>query len=441
MSYTDEIDLLTLFRSSSVPTVLIQEWEGIHQYDNAGHDHWHETNLETVTVPFSVSQNFTMSSGPSATLPGYSIGIRVLWSSPIDPGPLFRSGYFQTLPAPKPASPTGQIDIIEAPLQSFTEAQIATSLPTLPFALDPMNTITALPVPTITPTTVGTPGTINVVAVGTSTGFGSTTLGAPVTFTYTAPVLVSPSNKMDETGPPTEVVIVSPKASAATLTFSSTGSWMSALEAFLGNLLIGLFMPKVNQAITIALSKLISDKAIAAAAQLAGGSSTATTLPPGVVLSATRVTVGTVGGVSGIHVVPALGMYGPLIKTLFPGGTAAGSSKCPVHLLVFQAGLHPVRLQTFRTLRDQLMSSGEQGAKLVELYYLHASEMAMVLASNPLAAARTAAALQSIGADLERNRVPSPQAIAKLRRTLVQVAPFCSQALHDALLKTVGEIA
>lgn len=440
MSYTDEIDLLTLFRSSSVPTVLIQEWEGQHQFDNAGRDHWHETNQETVTVPYSTSQNFAMTSGPSATVFGYAIGIRVLWSSPIDPGPLFRSGYFQTLPTPQPASPTGQIDIIEASTQSFTAGQIATSLPTLPFVLDSMNTIAALPVPTITQATVGTPGTINVVAVGTSRGFGSTTFPAPVTFTYTAPLSISPSNKMDETGPPTDVVIVSPNASAATLTFGSTGSWVSALEAFLGNLLIGLFMPKVNQAVTLALSKLISDKAIAAAAQLAGGGSAATMLPPGVVLSATRVTIGTIAGVSGIHVVPALGMYGPLMKTLFPGGTSAGGAQCPVHTLVLQAGLHPVRLQTFRTLRDQLLMNGGPGARLVELYYLHAPEMSRLLRSRPVAAARMAAAVHGIGADLDRNRVPDPQAIAKLRAALLGVAPFCSQTLRDALIETVGEL-
>jgi hypothetical protein len=97
----------------------------------------------------------------------------------------------------------------------------------------------------------------------------------------------------------------------------------------------------------------------------------------------------------GIHVVPALGKFGPLLKTLFPSASGSGASQCPIPMLAVRAAPSaPLRLTTFRAFRDGVPAAGGDGARLVELYYRHASVVSRILAARPRQARRATAELR-----------------------------------------------
>jgi hypothetical protein len=431
MAYTNEVELYLLQTGGQPPPVEVRVWEGQSVIVPRGPIQWHESVAETVSVPYTSTFTFSVWSGPIPP-PRYLIGYSVHLGS--SPGPLFRSGYFETLPPPKPEDPNGFVSIIEAKMVSTDQATLnkaiaappPAGLGSPPFTVpdNPDITVTALAVTIIS-------GALRVDVSGTTTKF----LGTPVGFSYTVDIILFPAGMVD-----TSSVIGAAASGPGSLSFRGTGQPGSGQAATFLSVIAGVVEGQMRANIVSTLESNINTAAIGSAAAYLGGMPPPTTLPPGVVLSASSIRIGTLSGVPGIHVVPAVSCFGSL-RDRFPPPSPSSQRPCVLAALAFLGGFGAAPpLGMFRAYRDEVLLPTSEGGEYVTQYYKHSPEVIAILREQPGLRAAAMELVRALHLTLERQVPLTVATVPGLLPLVKDLLPHASRALKEDLLRFVAEL-
>ncbi len=224
MSYSSEVRVSVASGNAPQTNVDLTLWELSTTIDGAGHVHEQQTDQDQTMVqvsggtpfPFSFVRgpSFLMNNNHSIALAAYESGM---------PGPMFRSGRFDTLPAGSPGNPDGLVDIMLIAMTSQTVGDINTMLAAaMPLTLPDGNTVSTAMVSTAPPSR-----TVTLVATGP---YGATT------YTYTLPFTIDPSNDQVNLSN----VLEANATGSGSITFVAGPG--GGVQAFIDNLLAGLFV-------------------------------------------------------------------------------------------------------------------------------------------------------------------------------------------------------
>jgi hypothetical protein len=372
--YTNSVSLLIIGGLPQYPVVTARLLDVYTEVGGPGPVQ-HEDEFDSTTFQSSPNQvSFSMVRGPGGLLPTREAALIMDIATGPQDGPIFRSGVFPSLPLGAPADPEGFIDIVLDDMRNVTQATIDASLPSTPFTTTAADgsgaTISSLSA------MVGS-GSIAVSVSGTAT---HPNLAAPQPFSYSVAMSMAPETSVRDL---TSSLVVS--APPGTLTFTSGGGVAGAIQTAVLSLLSRWIEEGLRPVLLGAVSTAVNTAAITAAATSLGvgtppGSPPA--LPAGVILSFRRVVVGTIGGVTGIHVWAALGSFGSL-RSKFPtrpsGGGGGGT--CPI--LVLALSVPGVELPLLRAVRDDVLARSSMGRLIVSLYYRGSPFMLRLLLARP----------------------------------------------------------
>jgi hypothetical protein len=374
MPYANSASVLVIGGLSQQPMVTARLLDVYTAVGGPGGPEQHEDEIDSTTFQSSTSQvPFTMVWGPGGTLPNRDVALTMDIATGPQDGPIFRSGVFPTLPATPPTDPNGFIDIVLDDMRTVTQPTIDAALPASPFTVTrpdgssvTMTTLTAM---------VGS-GTLDISAVGTAT---HPSLPAPQPFSYTVSLSMAPETSVRDLS--SSLIVWAP--AAGSLAFTSAGGVAAAVQTAILNLLSGWIEGDLRAAVVGAVNTAVNAAAITATAGALGvpappGSPPA--LPSGVILSFRRVVVGTIGGVTGIHVWAALGSFGSL-RAKFPPPPAGGGRTCLVGALALSVPV--VDLALFRQVRDEALCRNALGRRIVRWYYRGSPRMANWLGDHP----------------------------------------------------------
>jgi hypothetical protein len=388
MPYANSASVLVIGGLSQQPVVTARLKDVYTTVGGPSGPEQHEDEFDSTTFQSSTGQvAFSMVRGPGGLLPSRDVTLTMDIATGPQDGPIFRSGVFTTLPPTPPADPNGFIDIVLDDMRTVTQATIDAGLPATPFTATGTGgesvTITSLTA------TVGS-GSIDVSTSGTAV---HPSAPAPQPFSYMVALSMVPETSARDLS--STLVVWAP--AAGTLTFTSGGGVAGAMQAAVLSLLAGFIERDLRSAVVTAVNTAVNAAAIAATATALGVATPAGSppaLPAGVILSFRRVVVGTIGGVTGIHVWAALGSFGSL-RAKFPPAPSGGGRTCALALVALS--VPSVDLMVFRDLRDQVLIRTSAGRLAVHVYYRASPRLAGVLAGRPgvaRAAGRAAAIAQ-----------------------------------------------
>ena len=336
MSYAGTVSFIS-FESEGIqgtaPLVGVNV-EATRQISPQGDLEWREAVNDTVTVPLAIDGTpFNFPSGRSAPLapPSY-VGLR--FGRTGAPGPVFRSGYRDSLPvASSPGDSSAHVDIIETPWHMVTRLEIADAfVNAFPMTGDgiTMDAGQALV----------DEGYIRVTVNG-STNYGPFGL---VTFRFQIDLLLKPETTMS-TDVPQNLFVVTTRNESLEL----TGSGPSVPET---SAILVLVRPVVLPMVVARINRTAARAVTAAVYQEVGRLTTQTngvgTVPDSVVLTVERVIIGTFTpgpnrpAAFGVHVLATVGTFGSVVNTLYPAGLpgtgsgrgCAGLALAPLALVV-----------------------------------------------------------------------------------------------------------
>jgi hypothetical protein len=374
MPYANSASVLVIGGLSQQPVVTVRLLDVYTTVGGPGGPELHEDEFDSTTFQSSTSQvPFAMARGPGGLLPNRDVALIMDIATGPQDGPIFRSGVFPTLPPTPPADPNGFIDVVLDDMRTVTQAMIDAALPATPFTVTGTDG-SSLTMTTLT-ATVGS-GTLDISAAGTAT---HPSAPAPQPFTYMVSLSMAPETSVRNLS--SSLIVWAP--AAGTLTFTSAGGVAAAVQTAIINLLSGWIEGDLRSAVVSGVNSAVNTAAIGAAATALGvatppGSPPA--LPAGVILSFRRVVLGTIGGVTGIHVWPALGSFGSL-RAKFPAAPAGGGRTCPLGMLALS--VPSLDLALFRGLRDEVLVRSSLGRRTARLYYRKSAWMTGWLASRP----------------------------------------------------------
>ena len=355
------------------------------------------------TVQSAGTFTFSFPLGPDFLSVSRSAGVSLQDAGRVasDDGWWFRSGSFDTLP-------TGPIEVVLAGAVTRTPADLTAALPPLPMAVSGSTTITG-PL-TVTPQDNGR---ILLTAVGTTT---ESPLPAPVGFTYSLEFNLMASR--DVAAGEQEVFEIG-SAGLGTITFTSTGGPVSAIEAVVLNALSDFILREVTPMFKRSLETSLNAAILSSiAGMLAPGT---TTMPAGVVVSVRTVSTRS----TGVTVRAALGAFDGVFSK-FPPRPATDGKPCPLQTL--QALMLPgLQLSLFRELRDTSLAASATGQRLTRLYYGHGREVSRLLLVRPRLAGRAALLLPAVQEHLAAGG-PIPRSLARRCEELLADIGACGSA-------------
>jgi hypothetical protein len=391
----------------------------------------HEDWVEQASVTGVSGGTFSFNLGPALSGPqGGEIALSLQeagWD-----GPLFRSGLFETLPAPAPEDPTGGVDIFVPDPIEISEADVREI-----FLNDSFVRPNTLGVPA-----AGLPREPTITMMSLMLGPGELT----VTATYQAKE-ISPTDY-------TRTFVLKPSSEmrfSRGILDTEESRPPSGKEAADASRTIGLGLAGV----TMALEARIVSGAIAQLARFmvpAPGSvpqtlpevtpppTLPTPAPPIVTVGARRVQITP----TAIRVFPALGAFGSVTKKIFPGWPAAASDRrtCPFTQSALLS-IAALNLDLLRDFRDELMTS-DLGRRCVALYYAHGNEVSQLLDAEPWLAEAVIAGTRELQYSLERQQQPSFSLVQLGTSLLQEVVRHGSPSLRrdvEAVLRNPNRLS
>jgi hypothetical protein len=291
------------------------------------------------TTPFPFSYAGTLAPQPS---PAWYIA---LWIQEIPriangTGWLFRSGGFTADP------PTDPIEVILAPEQFVTHADIVNGIGTLPITAG-STTITA-----VTASIVGQ--NIMLAAKGTDTSLPPT-----VTFDYSALMELFANDAVLDTGPFT-LKLINPA-----LSFSAGGPG-HGFEVALLNAVSGIIENRVTPRIKQVLTERINDGVLTSVATRLNRNNPMS-MPPGVILSIRNIRAASnpADSLPAIGVLAALGAFGGVLNK-FPALTTSSGTTCFV--VTASAGPHSMEVMILTAWREQFLRPYRMGRFIIRSY-------------------------------------------------------------------------
>jgi hypothetical protein len=273
-----------------------------------------EETAESQVLPLGTS-SFSFGVGPGPLDRHRAVGLRLGRLN--FPGPLFRSGYLDSLPATP-------IEIFEPAWYLITDedlaANITSSLGTPPFPVPghPSITVTAL-------STAIEEGQITVVAEGTHPGGP---LGT-VSWRFRGGLVIDPVREMVRVGDGTTPQPIAAARSVGEPQLELFGGSPSIPETeLILQLLRPALAPYVAGFLATAVTQRLTSTMVAEVGKVVGRLPGAvTTVPPSIVISLERLVIGTFRPTpeaqprKGLNVLASLGTFGSVIGTLFPDPT------------------------------------------------------------------------------------------------------------------------
>lgn len=345
MPYASEVRVGTATGDPPDMNVSLLLWELSTTIDNAGRVREQQVDQDNVTVAVSggTTTSFSFVRGPdflsnnnhSISLAAYQEGL---------PGPMFRSGRFETLPAGSPGDPNGLVDILLVDQMRIPMADINSMIgATLPMTLPDGNVIDTVTVSSAPPS-----DTLTLVATGP---YGATT------YTYTLSFTITPSDdQVDLTS-----VLEANAVGSGSITFAANPG--GGFQAFIDNLFAGLFVGRITSQVMADMTARLNTAAATAGASAAAAAGVPGGLPPGVILGARRVDVASNGD---LVIFPAIGSLGSIINRFAAASPPVTTSRCFVATAVLDP--EAVELSTLRRFRDERLLPTRAGRSVVAVY-------------------------------------------------------------------------
>jgi len=298
-------------------------------------------NSDRVIVPVSGGNRtpFTLVRGTDFLANGRQISLAAYQDGM--PGPIFRSGRLQTLPAGAPGNRDALVSVILIGQQRFPIADINAMIPT-PITLPDGNVVTTATVSSAPPSR-----TLTLVATGPR-GTG--------TFTYTLNFTIDPSDDQYDLAS----VLTTNAVGRGSIVFTAGPG--GGLEAFISNLFVGLFEAKITMGVMVEIIKILNNLAAAEGAKAAAAAGASGGLPANVVLGVRSVDVASNGD---IVMSPAIGSFGSIIDK-FVNASPPGGSRCFVATAAL--GSDAIEVATLRAFRDDLLLPTRAGRIIVAVY-------------------------------------------------------------------------
>ncbi|MEO3810974.1 hypothetical protein ABGB17_18400 [Sphaerisporangium sp. B11E5] len=313
----------------------VRQVEATRQVTGGGDLVWLEIVNDEADVPLSVQGTpFTLPLGSATPFapppPSRYVGLTV--SRTGAPGPVYRSGYLNTLPVPSsPEDTTVAVDVFEARWQLVTAQQINNSIsPLLPMTLKGNIKITDASVKI-------EEGHITLRAEGTKP---EALLGL-IGFKYAVNLRVVPETEMDFAGSQNVLRFL---PFGATIELTSSGPSIPETQVIL-KLIEGVVAATVTPQVRSSLESAATAAVYAAVGAFTGRTGGVGTIPPSVTLTTERAQVGTFRPnpsdpeTFGVHLLLAAGTFGSVINALYPARPGGSGSGCMPAALVRLAAL------------------------------------------------------------------------------------------------------
>jgi hypothetical protein len=428
MPYANEIDLLKA--STFNPTLLVARfWEIYSQVQPGGTGvAWQEREVETVSLPVAPGRlPFAFGAGPGSPIATRNAGVSVDAGWTASDGLMFRTGAFASLPAGPPADPDGFIDLLLFDVPPILQADLASSAPAGETFVDEVVNVLGATV-TVETTITGASvairrGELAITATGTM--LAQNNLWPSTPFDYVVALTLNPSRSVRDTGLVVEVGTAGP----GTLTFGTPVTVLGFLQSGVLNALSRWIETAVRPRVRQTVEDRVNASALSQAAS-AFGSSTGS-LPNGVILSAFRVVVGTIGGVAAVRVIACMGCFGRLVAR-FPARPSSGPT-CVLSALSLLTG-GGIDLGLFRTVRDLLLSETPNGGRIVAAYRAMSPELADILRAHSALAEEAATLAHEFQIALESG-IRSPHFVDRAFVLVGKLEHLASPALRTQLVE------
>jgi hypothetical protein len=356
MPYSSEVRVSSQSGSPLSGTVALTLWEIWTAIDNLGRVHDQQVDSERVTtaVAGGAPTAFSMTRGPDFKYPkNHDISLAA-YQDP-HPGPIFRSGRFDTLPPGSPGDRSHQVDVMLLDPVRFTIAEINSIIQgQLPITLSDGNVISTAIVTSAPPSRI-----LTLTATGP---FGRTT------YTYTLLFTIDPSDDQVDLSNVLGAYVAGPP----TVTFAAGPG--GGFQALIDNILSGFFEPQITRRAIAWITGELNNRAASAAADAAGNAGLPGGLPTGVILGVRSVGIAPNGD---IVVRPAIGTFGDIIIKFLDTGP---SKRCFVATAIH--GADSIEVSTLRIYRDKFLSTSRKGRVLVGLYERLSPVAAALVARN-----------------------------------------------------------
>ena len=179
MPYSSEVRVAVVSGTQPSIDVSLILWELSTTIDNANRLHNRQVDQDQVSVPVSggTKTSFSLVRGPDFLANNnHSISLAAYQSG--RPGPMFRSGRLETLPAGAPGNLGALVDVILVEQQRFTMAEINAMIP-MPFTLADGNIVTTATLSSAPPSS-----NLTLVATGPLSGRPPTPIRFPLLSIY-----------------------------------------------------------------------------------------------------------------------------------------------------------------------------------------------------------------------------------------------------------------
>lgn len=359
MSYSSEVRVDSVGGLSQQVDVSLILWELFTTIDNANRVRHVAVDNEQISVsvsggtktPFSFVRgpDFLANNNHTISLAAYQSG---------SPGPMFRSGRLDSLPAGAPGNPAALVDVMLVEQQRFTMADINAMIHT-PMTLPDGNTVT-----TATVTSAPPSRTLTLVATGP---YGA------ATYTYTLTFTIDPSDDQYDL---TRVLHATAIGRGSIVFTAGPGG---GLQAFIDNLFAGLFVGSITNNVIATITTQLNNAAAVAGAAAAAAAGAPGGLPAGVVLGVRRVAVSQNGD---LVMTPAIGCFGSLIDR-FVAASPPRTTPSTCFIATAAHGADSIEVSTLRTFRDQCLLESNLGRSLVALYERLSPPIAVLIAKSP----------------------------------------------------------
>ncbi|MET0534043.1 MAG: CFI-box-CTERM domain-containing protein [Steroidobacter sp.] len=360
MPYANQVRVSSQSGGPLSGAVEVQLWEMSTVFDSHNNSHINQVDQERISVAVSggAATSFATVAGPTfLSNNNHQIALSVHQAAL--PGPIFRSGRMDTLPAGAPANASALVDIMLLELKRYTMADVNAMIPT-PITLPDGNTVSTVTVTSAPPSRV-----LTLVATGP---YGATT------YTYTLPFTIEVSNdQVDLT-----LVFEAARAGAPSITFAAgTGG---GFQAFFNNLFAGMFVGQITNNVIRTITERLNLAAATAAADAFAMMGFTGGLPSGIVLGARSVEVASNGD---LVILPAIGTFGSLIDKFLaalPPGQPGSGLNCFIATAAMESNAPEVQL--LRQFRSRYLSTSRGGRAFIRTYETLSPPLARVIARS-----------------------------------------------------------
>lgn len=398
MPYSTTVDVISLEGGNFPPATgrIWMLWSVVGSGSGTGPQQLEQGSDSVQPTASSFPLSFV--NGPDNAYSSRQIGLTIQDTNRVadDTGWWFRSGNLEVLPSQN-------IEIVLANVVDFTQADLDSSLPPMPMAVDASTTITSVTA------MLQSDGFIGLVANG-----NTTSAGPSVTFTYTLAFKIVPSAAISDAA--NEVFDIETAAGdRGSIVFAGgvNAAILNAVNFFVLREIFPRFRNRLKAGINSAVISQI-------AGRIAPGT---TTMPAGVVVSARSVHT----NASRIAVRAALGAFGGVLSKFPPVSSGGGGGICGGVLLIGASTLASgLNLDVFRLFRDRVLASTPAGKRLIELYYEHSAEAANIVLGDSRLLGRAVGLMMAMQIKLKRGKPLNERIVSGCSRLLSDVYRLAS---------------